>query len=101
MSYEIIYDLSYRCQICIYKKISTGFYFCDECAKEYQLVDEKGKFKKPTDWPDWAREMYNIAKRKRRRDEVISESCVDFDDEHTEEIRHNYPEEEMSLYNLR
>ena len=60
-------DFKYRCLTCKKSKIlSTGFYFCNKCAIEYELADENGKFRKPTEWPDWARELYNDEIRRRR-----------------------------------
>ena len=74
--------MKYRCQIC-QKIVSVGFYFCNDCAKEYGMADANGKFYKPREWPDWAREMYNDEKRRRRRvdKEMEKESDLEWDDE--------------------
>ncbi len=96
------FDLSYRCLLCpIYKRISAGFYFCEECAEEYELKNDDGKFKKPTDWPDWVRDIYNWSKRDRRRIENMLEHLVEFNDENTKCLRHSYPEDGINNHNLR
>ena len=53
-----------ECLIC-HKPISNRFYFCNECADQYELRKD-GKYKKPTEYPDWARVLYNDEVRRRR-----------------------------------
>ena len=56
----------YPC-LCCNKAITVRFYFCRDCAIEFGLSDKNGKMKKPTEMPDWARELYNDEIRRRRR----------------------------------
>jgi len=82
--YEVIYDLSKRCIICM-KRISERFHLCRDCEEEYGLLDENGKLKPPKEWPDWIREDYNWSRRERRRLKKCDECWVEyFDDEYDE-----------------
>jgi len=46
--------------------VGNRFYFCKECSITYHLLNEDGKYKKPTEWEDWIRELYNDEVRRRR-----------------------------------
>jgi hypothetical protein len=59
--------------------IYNYFYFCFACGEKYGLLREDGKFKKPREWPDWARELYNDEVRERRREKRIREHEVSFE----------------------
>ena len=57
-------DLEYRCLSCD-NKLTNGFYYCNKCAREHGL-SENNKMKRPREWPDWARVIYNDSMRYRR-----------------------------------
>ena len=78
--YEKIFDLSFRCLICD-KNLSKGFYYCNDCAIKYGMADENGKFKRPLEWEDWARDYYNWRRRERRWIKKMDKTWVVLNDE--------------------
>ena len=59
--------------------IWPNYYFCINCAKKYGLVNDNGKNKKPTEWPDWARFLYNDEVKWRRHTRDIYEYVVSYE----------------------
>ena len=78
-----LFDLTYRCLICG-KTLTAGWYYCKDHAIAFGIADPTGKFLRPLEWEDWARDYYNYARRERRKRKKIIERWVDF--EHDEEI---------------
>jgi hypothetical protein len=62
--------MKYTCLVCG-KVITRGFYYCNRCAMQFGMADEKGKFKRPLEWPDWARFLYNDERKRRRMEKKI------------------------------
>ncbi len=44
------------------------------------MSDKQGKFKRPLEWEDWARDRYNWGRRERRRIKKMNETWVEFCD---------------------
>lgn len=71
-----------KCCICD-KRITAQFWVCKDCEKQHGLADaSSGKQKRPSEWPEWARDLYNQAQREYYRVHTKGEGAAfQYDDE--------------------
>lgn len=75
------YSDGYKLCVICQKPITPRFWICRDCEKNYDLLSEAGKLKKPLDWPNWIREIYNHAQRQYYQWRTSKEiTFVSFDD---------------------